>query len=84
MITQEINRFSVTCLDTLQKCVLLGDGRSHPLARIFDNHLGGLLGRRPARQALALVRVDLDHQRVGCLVDVLERCLPCNVDLLAD
>ena len=43
-----------------------------------------LLARCPARQALALVRVDLAHQRVGCFVDVLERCLSCNVDLLAD
>ena len=30
----------VSSLDTVQKCLLLGDGRSHPLAHIFDGDLG--------------------------------------------
>ena len=51
-------------MDSLQICLLLDNERSHPLAHIFDNVLVGLLGLRPARQALAFVRVDLGYQRV--------------------
>ena len=45
-------------MDNLKKCVLLGEERSHPLAHIFDNILGSLLGRRSARQALAFALID--------------------------
>ena len=82
-LVQVQRQLRVTCLDTLQICVLLGKERSHPLAHIFDIDLGGLLGRLPARQALALVSVDLCQQRIGRLVNVLERCLSRYVDLSA-
>ena len=48
---------------------------------IFENVLAGLLDLRPARQALALVRVDLGHQ---LFVHILDGDLSCNVDFLAD
>ena len=62
--------------------MLFAEERSHPLAYIFDRVLCGLLGQLPARQAFLLVRVDLDHQRVGFFEDVLDCCLTYNVDLL--
>ena len=72
----------VTCLDAFQICLLFGEKCAHPLAHIFNIAFGRLLGRFPARQAFLLVRVDLAHQIVRRLVDVLERCLACNVHLL--
>ena len=51
----------VTFPDTLKKRLRLDEKLSHPLAHISNGDLGGRLGRPSARQALALVRVDLGH-----------------------
>ena len=60
--------------------MLLGEERSHPLVHIPDGDLDGLLGRSPTQHAVDFVHVDLFHQRVGCLVEVIDRRLSCNVD----
>ena len=71
----------VTSFEASQTLLLLCYESAHPFAYIFDGGLGGLLGRCPARQAVAFVCVNFGHQCFGCFVDVLDGDLAGNVDL---